>query len=135
MTSAPVPAGQPSSYGASSSNRSGVILAICIGVRLTTLAVVLVLTALNRAGVDATFLTKMQNSPYGSHNNTDAELIQMAHNVCGAFDEGRTVKQIADSFWGMTTQQKGWLIGAGVAVYCPEHQNTMIGEINAYNGY
>jgi hypothetical protein len=77
----------------------------------------------------------MHNSPYGTHGNTDAELITIAHNVCGAFDSGRTVKQIAVSFWGMTVQQRGYMMGAAVSVYCPEHQNTMIGEFNAYNGY
>lgn len=84
---------------------------------------------------DATYLAKMHNSPNGTHGNTDAELVTMAHNVCRAFNKGDTVKQIVYSFWGMTDIQRGYLMGAAVSVYCPQNWNTMAGEFNAYSGY
>jgi hypothetical protein len=113
---------------------SGALIAGIVMV-LGLVIVAFLIMMMSQSSNDSTYLAKMHSSPYGTHDNTDLELIRMAHNVCGAFDNGRTVKQIADSFWGMSVRQRGWLMGAGVSVYCPEHQNTMIGELNAYNGY
>jgi hypothetical protein len=84
---------------------------------------------------NSTYLAKMHSSPYGTQENTDAELITMAHNVCGAFDNARTVKQIAASFWGLTASQEGYLMGAAVSIYCPNYWNAMASEINSLNGY
>jgi hypothetical protein len=97
---------------------------------------ILALLYFNHVGNEnSTYLAKMHSSPYGTQGNTDAELITMAHNVCGAFDNARTVKQIAASFWGLTEYQEGYLLGAAVSVYCPNYWNAMASEINSLNGH
>jgi hypothetical protein len=99
-----------------------------IGITLLVIMIWAMSTGTNAAD----FLAKMRASPYGTHGNTDDELVQMGRNVCGAFDSGTTAKQIAFSFWGMSEQQRGWLMGAAVSTMCTQHQGTLISEINAY---
>ena len=58
---------------------------------------------------------------------SDEDVIAVGHSICGAFDSGRPIDKIADDIvetsGGFNYYDAGFIIGASVPAFCPEHQN------------
>lgn len=66
---------------------------------------------------------KVVSDKFPIFSTARSELIALGHNVCGAFDRGVTKEKVLEIGLdnGLTPQQIGYIVGAGVQVYCPEH--------------
>lgn len=59
-------------------------------------------------------------------NTSNANLIRLAHSVCSAFDAGASWNDIVSMAMSSTSNVRvatalGYVVGAGVATYCPQY--------------
>lgn len=75
--------------------------------------------------IDALFLQVLREGTNSWDNEPDAAVIDLAKEMCGAWDRGANFKQIGgvllDS--GYPPQEAGYFVGAGTEAYCPEHSS------------
>jgi len=63
---------------------------------------------------------------YSSEDNA----IAAGHAVCGELDRGVSLGSVIRTFWsatGYTPNQSGYIVGASIAAFCPEHRNLVPG--------
>lgn len=77
------------------------------------------------------FLQTVRSGEYGPQFSSisDDVLVELVQSTCDALDRGATATQLSEAGInsGFTPQQVGWVLGAGVAAYCPEY-NDVIGS-------
>lgn len=73
--------------------------------------------------IDAVFLQVLREGTNSWDNLPDADVISLAHSMCGAWDNGSTFEEIAQIFLdsGYNQTDAGYFIGAGTEAYCPEY--------------
>lgn len=76
--------------------------------------------------VEQVYLTMLRSEyPADFVGPSDEMLVENAHRMCDAFDDGATFATMAMATLqsGYSPDVGGFLIGATIAAYCPEHQD------------
>lgn len=76
---------------------------------------------------DQAFLDTVHENAPGTENVPDSSLENLGHAICGAFDQGATVQDVANTAEqnGVDAHTAGVITGAAVGVYCPEHMGDL----------
>lgn len=72
---------------------------------------------------DAIFLQVLRDGTNSWDSVPDADVIELAQLMCGAWDNGASFEEIAQVLLdsGYSQNEAGYFIGAGTETYCPEH--------------
>ena len=92
-------------------------------------------TASPETDAEQSYLTALHSEDYFVAVNDDELLLDTGYAVCKAFDRGASVEEIAVSASGsgIPGYEAGFLIGAAVTFFCPEHLpilNEFVNETN-----